>query len=56
MVPMFQVAVRDEEGNRHLFRLQDAEVLSYMEVVRTVLREFPRPQAILVNMPVGVDH
>ena len=56
MVPLIQVAVRDAEGGKHLFHIRDEAVQSYMEVVRTVLREFPRAKSILMNMPIGVDH
>ena len=54
MVPVIQVAVRDEKGQRHLFHIQSEDCQSYMTVVRTVLAEFPRARAILMNMPNGV--
>ena len=56
MVPLIQVAVRDVEGGKHLFHIQSEDCQSYMTVVRTVLAEFPRARAILMSMPVGVDH
>ena len=56
MVPVIQVAVRDQANEKHLFHIQSEEAQSYLEVVRLVLREFPKARSILMNMPVGVDH
>ena len=55
MVPLIQVAVRDEKGGKHLFHIQSEDAQSYLTVVRTVLSEFPRARAILMSMPIGVS-
>ena len=55
MVPLIQVAVRDEKGGKHLFHIQSEEVTTYMAAVRLVLREFPTARTALVSMPIGVS-
>ena len=55
MVPVIQVAVRDEQGAKHLFHIQSEEVTTYMAAVRLVLQEFPTAKTALVSMPIGMS-
>ncbi len=55
MVPLVQVAVRDKDGQKHLFHIQSEEITTYLAAVRLVAHEFPAARTALVSMPIGMS-
>ena len=55
MVPLVQVAVRDKDGQKHLFHIQSEEITTYLAAVRLVVHEFPAARTALVSMPIGMS-
>ena len=55
MVPLVQVAVRDKDGQKHLFHIQSEDIRTYLATVRLVLQEFPTAKTALVSMPIGMS-
>ena len=55
MVPLVQVAVRDVNGQKHLFHIQSEEVKTYLDAVHLVAHEFPAARTALVSMPIGMS-
>lgn len=49
--PLIQVAVRDTRGDKHLFRLQHAEIQTHECAMAITRQEFPHAKVVLAVVP-----
>lgn len=53
MNPVIQVAVRDEGGKAHLFRVQADEVSTHQQAIHLARQVYPQAKVILASVPAG---
>lgn len=51
MIPLFQIAVRNEDGHPSLLRVQHEEITSIEQAVDLVRGEIPNAKVILIAVP-----
>jgi len=49
--PLYKIAVRDDKGAVHLFKLQNEDILCHETARMLVLDEVPNARSILIGLP-----
>ena len=53
---LFQVAVRDNTGKAHLFRLLDAAITSHEQAIELTKGELGKDAVVLCSIPCGAGY